>query len=109
MSVRIVTFPYKVSGIKLVEGSILEVDLSYNNQNINANSLEEYERLCEQEAETIGLNNEITVYHTCVNYQPAVGQIVGVQFVYEDVFFFGEDGQPKNKPQLIEYQQLLLL
>ena len=95
-------FSYKVKGVRLVEGSILEVDLTYCNPNLpDADS-------CEKEATNIGLDSDITVYHTGVNYQPAVGHIVGVQFVYEDIPFFGEDGQPKNKQfQLIEYQQLL--
>ena len=107
MSLQIHKFPYKVESIKIKEGSINEVELTFAIPGIQANSVEEYKALCEQQASYHGVDNEITVFHTSVTHQLCVGHIVGVQFVYEDTPYINDyNVRQKLVYQLIEYQEL---
>lgn len=118
--IQIVPFPYVVKSVRSC-GSLknsnceVELELNYSNSHLDqwlppfqGSEMEEWLKFRRKEAEKCGIPTKVKVHHTSVNHPVYVGQGVGVWFVYEDVRFLDDNGQPENrKLQVIECQELL--
>lgn len=116
-----VTLPYVVKSVRSC-GSLknskceVELELDYSHTYLDqwlpsfqGGEMEEWLKIRRKEADRKGFPAKVKVSHTSYNYHVRVDQVVGVGFVYEEVLFLDDKGQPENrKLQVVERQELAI-
>lgn len=115
-----VTLPYVVKSVRSCGSRQstkceVELELDFSNNRLDqwlppyqGGEMADWLKSRREEADKIGFPAKVKVYHTSINYQVYVSQVVGVEFVYEEVLFLDDKGQPENrKLQVVERQELI--